>query len=57
MLQGWQGGLWKKRSLIELTSGNVSEARADLQTALKLAEQESAKPLKTDIEEVLRHLE
>ena len=46
-----------KRGRAKAEIGNVSEAKADLQTALKLAEQESDKPLKTDIEKALRHLE
>ena len=46
-----------KRGRAKAEIGNVSEAKADLQTALKLAEQENDKPLKTDIEEALRQLE
>lgn len=46
-----------KRGRAKAKIGNVSEAKVDFQTALKLTEQESDKPLKTDIEEALRRLE
>jgi len=46
-----------KRGRAKAEIGSVSGAKADLQTALKLVGQESDKPLKTDIEEALRHLE
>ncbi len=46
-----------KRGRAKAKIGNVSEAKEDFQTALKLVEQEGDKPLKTDIEDTLRHLE
>lgn len=46
-----------KRGRAKAGIGNISEAKADLQTALKLVAQEKNKMLKTNIEETLRHLD
>ncbi len=46
-----------KRGRAKISIGNTSEAKADLQTALKLAVQENDKFLETDIAETLRELE
>ena len=47
---------YANRSVAQLGLGNVDEARADLQTALKLAEHQENNNLKTYVEERLQEL-